>query len=243
MDSERLGCRLPAHGPGHVSGRVALELLGAGALAASVAAVALVGACASRRGDRLTSLVRPLHELRGALTGLQLGLFALERSRSTHRVAWPEVQLERARLALGDLDACLEGRAHGDELARAESVDLKALVLRSARAWSQLAPGRGTQVRVCWRAGTVGVEGHAGRLAQAIENLVANAVEHGRGHVLIEGTLADGRVRVAVVDGGPGVSPPAQRGEAPARAPRGHGLAITRDVIAAHKGKLLFERR
>jgi signal transduction histidine kinase len=215
------------------------ELLLGGGLAASFSGLIVATVCAHRRGQRLGSLAKPLHELRGALTALQLGLPA--RSAGNDALA---PQLERARLALDDLDACLEDKpgAHG-ELSTAELVDLEALVIRGVRSWSQLASGFGGHVRVRWRAGGVLVMGRSGRLAQAVDNLIANALEHGGGRVLVEGELAGSKVRVAVIDRGQGVSLPAKLGEAVVTSRRGHGLAITREVVAAHGGRLRFERR
>jgi signal transduction histidine kinase len=221
-----------------MTGGAALELLLAGSLLASLSGLLVAAACARRRGQRLDSIVRPLHELRGALTVLQLGLPA--RSAGAETIV---SQLERARLALDDLDGCLDGKAAESKLGGAELVDLEALITRGARTWSQLASSAGARVRVRWRAGGTLVMGSAGRLGQVVDNLIANAVEHGGGRVLVESEMVGGKVRVAVIDAGLGVPLVAQRSEAAVRSPRGHGLAISRDVITAHGGNLLFERR
>lgn len=191
----------------------------------------------SWRKRRLRSLAWPLHELRGALTAIQLGL-SLE---GAVRKDGLLLQVERARLALDDLDSRLERKR--DERDKAELVDINALVLNSTRAWSQLAPCYGARLRASWRVGQVRVRGHAGRLAQALDNVIANALEHGGGDVLVESELVRNRIRIAVADAGEGVAPTARVREAPPRSKRGHGLAITRNAVREHGGQLLFERR
>jgi signal transduction histidine kinase len=187
----------------------------------------------------MRSFAWPLHELRGALTAIQLGL-SMERTRTMEAL---QLQLERARLALEDLDSVVDGKRRKDEWGTAELVDLRALVSRATHAWSQLAPSYGAQVRSSWRTGRPRVRGHARRIAQALDNVIANAIEHGGGQVVIESDLVGNKVRIAVVDKGEGISSPSQFREAPVRSRRGHGLAITRDAVGEHGGSLLFERR
>jgi signal transduction histidine kinase len=187
---------------------------------------------------RRRSLAWPLHELRGALAAIQLGV-STERGAKTDALL---LQLERARLAMDDLDSLLEGKS---ELRRGreELIDIRALVLRSARAWAQLAPCYGARVRTGWRAGRAKVRGRPGRLAQVLDNVIANAIEHGDGDVLVEADLVGTWVQIAVADEGHGaLSLPDLRDASPG-SPRGHGLAITRTTVAEHGGRLLFERR
>jgi signal transduction histidine kinase len=71
--------------------------------------------------------------------------------------------------------------------------------------------------------------------------VIANAVEHGRGDVLVDGELVGNRIQIAVADKGHGI--PARLREASPRSRRGHGLAITRNTVTEHGGRLLFEKR
>jgi signal transduction histidine kinase len=79
------------------------------------------------------------------------------------------------------------------------------------------------------------------RLAQAGANLVANAIEHGRGPVHVRSGATGGVVRIEVRDSGPGLPAPvgelvaAARGR---RSPRGHGLAVAAAVAERHGGRL-----
>jgi signal transduction histidine kinase len=86
------------------------------------------------------------------------------------------------------------------------------------------------------------VHGDRLRLAQAIGNLVANAVEHGRGRITLTARPAGaGRVRVEVADEGAGL--PVALGDLTRRArggrgARGRGLAIAAEVARSHGGRL-----
>jgi signal transduction histidine kinase len=187
---------------------------------------------------RLASLTRPLHELRGALTAIELGLALIERSSSSCAdlngcVDSLRLALERASLGARDADAL----RRGDQVSAVmDHLDVSALILRSARAWSLLAPAYNASLDVVWHAGPVRVLGHAGRLQQAFDNLIANALEHGGGRVLVEGEHRGAQVRVLVSDGGAGL--PSQFDEASSNTVRGHGLKIASAVIREHEGRL-----
>ncbi len=88
------------------------------------------------------------------------------------------------------------------------------------------------------------------RLAQAVGNLVANAIEHGGGTVEVRGGAHRDRVRLEVIDGGTGLPEPVdrlvrraghghtRRDRARKRAGRGRGLAIAAAIAEAHGGRL-----
>jgi signal transduction histidine kinase len=214
--------------------------------------VATLAALRFRRRQAQARLVaRSLHELRGGVAALELGLAAFERSGELRPdlERWAEAlrgPLERTKLGVSDLDALCRGGGPSPTPSE-ELVDLAGIVLQSARAWSRLAPSYGALLHVDWRAGPVRVCGHGARLRQALDNLIANALEHGGGRVAVESERCGDHVRVAISDGGNGLSataklaaPPRTRlREAPSRSPRGHGLAIALDVIEAHGGKLV----
>ena len=185
-----------------------------------------------------------MHELRGALTNLNLALSALERSlpnaqRQRLRVDGMRSQLDRAALAVSDLEAAHAGRAAP---AAAEQLDLGAVVRRSTGAWSQLASSFGRRLDAHWSAGAVRIDGSEGRLRQALDNLIGNALEHGAGRIVVRGERHANRVRITIADEGNGLPcEPSSLREAPPGSPRGHGLAIARDVIEAHRGTLSGE--
>ena len=96
------------------------------------------------------------------------------------------------------------------------------------------------------------VKGDRERLAQVIANLLGNAVKYspGGGLVSVEGEIADGMARVHVRDGGIGVPDEHQsriftkffRGSARESgiAGTGLGLAVSREIIEAHGGRISF---
>jgi signal transduction histidine kinase len=217
-----------------------IDLSVSGWLAASGAGV---GAAAVWRmlAGRMESVARACHELRGPLTaarlGLQLGVTTGELSPARLRAI--DLELGRAALALEDLDSA--GRRGGSAWRPLEPVDMRQLVADSVEARLSAAAAGGVEVRASWSGGSPAVWGDRLRLAQAIGNLIANAIEHG-GHVVsVRGRGEPGRVRIEVIDDGPGLPAPvselARRPHA-GRGRRGRGLAIATAIITRHGGRL-----
>jgi signal transduction histidine kinase len=87
----------------------------------------------------------------------------------------------------------------------------------------------------------VAVWGDRLRLAQALGNLIANAVEHGHGAVEVRGAVRHGHARIMVSDRGPGLPAPVaemRRRPRRGRGTRGRGLAIAAEVAELHGGRL-----
>ena len=119
-------------------------------------------------------------------------------------------------------------------------VDVAALLREAAEGWRAMAAARGAGLTV--EAALVPpVHGDPLRLAQAIGNLVANALEHGGGAVQVRVGTRDRRVRVEVTDDGPGLPQPvaelvnAAHGR---HTRRGHGLAIAAGIARRHGGRV-----
>ena len=210
---------------------IALGLLAAaGWLAAAAVLVA-----ARRRAELVA---RAVHEIAGPLNAAGLALQAARSERGpAARLAAVDVELRRAGRALEDLDAARTGRRVRD---RVRIVDVGALVAQQALVWQNVARAHGAALRVAAGSGLM-VRGDAVRLAQAVGNLIANAIEHGGERVELRVSAAGGRVRVEVSDDGPGLPAPvaaivrrARRG----RGDRGRGLAIAADIAARHGGRL-----
>jgi signal transduction histidine kinase len=85
-------------------------------------------------------------------------------------------------------------------------------------------------------------------MAQAIDNLLANALEHGGPPLIVTGAQVAGRVRITVANGRAGQG--AQRPErlaagngngrdrgAPPDPRRGHGTAIVSEIASEHRGR------
>jgi signal transduction histidine kinase len=182
------------------------------------------------RGRRqLARAARAGHEVRGPLCTAQLALEGLERSARVEAIG---LELRRAALALDDLSGARRREA-------VAAVDVGALLSDAAHTWHALAEAHGVRLDVEPGGGRVLADRL--RLAQAGANLVANAIEHGRGPVHVRSAAAGGIVRIEVRDSGPGLPAPvgelvaAARGR---RSPRGHGLAVAAAVAERHGGRL-----
>jgi len=90
----------------------------------------------------------------------------------------------------------------------------------------------------------------AEQLARAIDNLILNALRHtpSGGHVTLSAARAADTLRIEVADDGPGV-PPAERERIFEPFVTGHaagsglGLAVVREIAAAHGGSAFYEAR
>jgi len=207
-----------------------MSVLAAGWVLAVAAATLLL---LERRSARRTAerVVRACHELRGPLTTV---LLALDRPGSA-TVEAVAAELDRARRAVDDVSAAVARRRAADER---RPVDLRQLAEPLVEVHDALARRHGRQVRLDVRAAPA-VLGDRSRLAEAVGNLLRNALEHGTGPVVLRIDDAGGRARLEVLDGGPGLPAPVdvllrdrRRGQ------RGRGLAIAREVAGAHGGSL-----
>jgi len=219
-----------------------------GWLAASGAGLAAGGVWRALAG-RMETVARACHELRGPLTaarlGLQLGASSGELSPARLRAI--DLELDRAALALEDLDRVSSRRIAAWHPGRSagwsppEPVDIEQLVSDSVEAWRPAAAAQGVELRAYWSGCRARVWGDRVRLAQAMGNLIANAVEHGGGRVEVRGCADRGRARVEVIDTGPGLpAPVAELARRPhrGRGLRGRGLAIASAIATSHGGRL-----
>lgn len=204
--------------------------------AAVPVAAAVATATALRRGRRRAALNEALHELRRPLQALALGAAARDGED-------PGAPLRIARAALERLEREVNGAAPPPP--RPVALSARPLVEMAVGRWRRQAAVAGATLAVRWRAGDVLLRGDAEALAAALDNLIANAIEHGGPRVAVHGSRVGGRLRITVVDsGGPPRRPrPAPRGRAAAllgalsgRRRRGHGLRVVRRVAAAHGG-------
>ena len=211
-----------------------------GWIAAGVAAAMML---ALRRvsGSRMEAVARACHELRGPLTAARLGLSLHARSGelSADRLRAIDTELGRATLALQDL---AEAGRDGPRMHALEKVDLIELLVDCVHGSSGLADALGATVMHSWCGPRVSVWGDRLRLAQALGNLIANAIEHGGGLVEVGGRVGESVVRLEVCDDGPGLPGPlgdltrrARRG----RGSRGRGLAVATAIAQAHGGRVV----
>jgi signal transduction histidine kinase len=190
-------------------------------------------------GSRMEAVARACHELRGPLTAARLGLSFGERSGelSPEHLRAIDTELGRATLALQDLADVGQG---GPRLRGLERIDLSELVTDSVRAAWGLADEFGATVSSQWDGPGVAIWGDRLRLAQALGNLVSNAIEHGGGRVLVRGAVVN-VVRIEISDDGPGLPRPVAeliRRPRRGRGTRGRGLAIAMTIARAHGGRV-----
>ena len=217
-----------------------MQLMLAWAPAALAATVAIALAHELRR--RREMVARACHELRGPLTAVRLNLATMERRREApaERLAAMELDLRRAGLALDDFAAARSGRRVSD---RVEPVEVAELLEEQYESWHVVAAAFDSTLRLgALLPGTM-VNGDRLRLAQAVANLVANALEHGPGRVELTARIVGCRhIRIEVIDEGPGL--PASVVELTQRARggrgrRGRGLAIASEIAERHGGRLV----
>lgn len=197
---------------------------------------------AERRRRRACAelVARAAHELRGPLAAAHLGLQSLGRQPGVQR--WRcvsvDVQLQRAALAVADLAAAPHGRRTDDVPGL---VDVGELLEEQVRSWRPMAGAYGCELLLAPVVPGALVRGDRLRLGQAIGNVVANAVEHGRGQIELSARELGDRVRIEVLDDGPGLPAPVAELAARPRAGRGvrgRGLAIAADIARRHGGRL-----
>lgn len=202
--------------------------------------------------SRLSALgemsARLAHEIRNPLTGLKLHLQLLaervDQGEST-RVAQLLAEVQRLELLVSS--TLMLGREQALQL---ESTELATMIAEVADLMGPSLAHRGIDVaRRCDEQLRMNVD--RARLRQAILNLVTNAADAmsqgGKLLITAETEDADSRVAIAVEDSGPGV-PDAVRARLNEASMStkpfglGLGLAVCREVAAAHGGELRIER-
>jgi signal transduction histidine kinase len=208
-------------------------------VAVALGVALLAGGVLLWRRRCLALVAQASHELRGPLQAALLGLHGLSAPGDGTRLAAIESELRRAARAVEDLSAAASGRRAPE---CAGEVELGALLADAAVVWGLLAAHRGVGLVVEPPAAPLVVRADRLRIAQALANLVANAVEHGGGEVRVRAREVEGHARVEVPDGGSGLPAPlpvlvaAARGR---RGRRGHGLALARVIARRHGGRLI----
>lgn len=207
-------------------------------------------AVAVRDGRRRTVLNERLHELRRPLQALAL----MAPRGQTPQGDGP---VEMAAAALAALEREING---GRDAGSTAPIALRPLLESARRRWRAQAAMFGAGLELRWDAGEAVVEGSRLELAAALDNLIANALEHGEGQVELAADLAGDRICLAVVDSGNGAGRRARQREAvlkgrdarrrvrgpfgrlSGRARHGHGLRLVRRTAARHGGAFALHK-
>jgi hypothetical protein len=151
-------------------------------------------------------------------------------------------ELERSYFSLSEFETLLHapllpGTAGGFTLGtptiRARSargkVEARGELERLALVWGEAARRAGRRLSFEWHGpeGGVGIVGTRRLFAEAIANLLANAIRHGEGDIAVVARADAGVLRVEVRDEGPGLARPVASLACGRRlGPHGHGLAV-----------------
>jgi NtrC-family two-component system sensor histidine kinase KinB len=195
------------------------------------------------------------HELRTPLTSLRM---AIELLRSTDLAPRQAELLTAAQEDVARLEDVAQrlldvsrSRAMTIALER-QTVDVGDVVRRVTRLFALQAHERNVTLETTLAPGRLDITGDPTKISWAVSNLIANALRYtpAGGRVNVDVAAADGALSVSVRDTGPGI-PPEQReriferfvqgadgGEAGAA---GLGLAIVRDIVQAHGGRIHLE--
>jgi signal transduction histidine kinase len=197
------------------------------------------------------------HELRTPLTSLHMATELLARAQPPLE-AEPGKLVDAAREDVSRLEDVAQrlldvsrSRAMSIALERTH-VDLGEIVARCARIFALQARERGVVLETEAADTDLRVAGDPTKITWALSNLIANALRYTPrdGRVTLAARAENGLVRVSVADTGPGI-PAELRGRIFERFVQGQdgaepgaaglGLAIVRDIVQAHGGRIFVE--
>jgi len=197
------------------------------------------------------------HELRTPITSLSMAQELLLRDGA----GWNEEQRNLLATVREDVTRLQDVAQRLLDLSRARamtialerrSVDLHGIVARVIRIFSLQAREKSIELRAALAESGLTITGDETKLTWAVSNLLSNALRYtpAGGRVEVEVTPEDGSVRVAVSDTGPGIPHEqreriferfAQASEGGEIGSAGLGLAIVRDIVQAHGGRIHLE--
>ncbi len=201
-----------------------LDELAGGLLPVALSTAVVLAGGRLRQGRRRRALNARLHELRRPLQALALA----------SKPPDPEGPdpLELALAALRDLDREVNGG--GPEIKR-RPVEARMLAISACERWRVRAAGAGRRIGVRWSCGDVLADVDPLGVSQALDNLIANALEHGSGPITLEGRRDGDRIDLVVRDSG---TCRIERCREHADPRRGHGLRVTRGLARENGGEL-----
>jgi signal transduction histidine kinase len=195
-------------------------------------------------------LMTPLSAIRGYVETLAMPELSIDEPTRRRYLAIVEEETHKLEAVIGDLldVARLEG---GGERLKTEAVDVRELFERVADRHRPVICERRLTLDIRVDDRTPRVSGDRARLEQALQNLAANAIRHtpDGGRVLLQAAPDDRRVKISVIDTGPGIPPEhlphifdrfykvdASRAGTPIASGSGLGLSIVRAIANRHDG-------
>lgn len=219
---------------------------------------ALVERLSTMETNRRQLLANLVHELGRPLGALQSAVQALcggadeDVDLRKQLLDGMDDEIKRLRHLLDDL-ARLHDQVVGTLELNFHPIVLEEWLPRVLAPWRQSAQEKGLEWETHIPSDLPAIQADPDRLAQALENLLSNAIRYTPvgGKIVIEAIHEDGRVKFQVADTGPGISAeeesriftPFFRGKAARRFDDGMGLglSIARDLVTAHGGRLSLE--
>lgn len=199
------------------------------------------GISALREGRRRTALNEAVHELRRPLQAI-----ALSGPGPANRAQAFESSLQMAAAAVDRLDCEING---GSDVEAVCQVPLCELVHAAVDRWRSSASLDDRAINLKCVVGDPGLVGDRVAIAQAVDNLISNAVVHGQGEVAVEVRTVGRLARLVVVNRGRAPVEGSRRrfrglsGRITGRARHGHGLRIVRRAAARHGGGFRLHER
>ena len=213
--------------------------------------------------DRITALMEELrlltdslaHDLRSPASRLRAAAHAAAESSD------PAEQEELLGSVVRNADALIRILSTILEISRSEALtgrkqfawfDVSELAAELAEMYDPVADERGASLRFDRPTRPAPLFGHRQLLAQAISNLIENAIRYGSSgrEIDVHVRPGDKQIRIEVADRGPGI-PPDRREEAMRRFGRldssrsdegaGLGLALAQSIAHLHEGELLLD--
>ncbi len=185
------------------------------------------------------SLNRALHELRRPLQALTLMEDGLGAPAATPPRQARRGLLELAGSALAELDRAVNG---GDPEPSEREISCRELVVAALERWRPAAAAAGG-IRLFWDAGPAVIRADPIGIARVLDNLIANALEHGGPPLVITGAAVAGKVRITIANGRAGHAAHVEStgngasAGTPGGRRRGHGVEIVAGIVAAHRGR------
>lgn len=194
---------------------------------------------------------RPLGALRSAIQALAAGATE-DTTLREELLNGMEAEVTRMRHLLDDLTQ-LYGQALGPlELDRSPT-EISSWLNQTLSPWREAALGKDLRWQISLAPDLPTLSIDPDRLAQALGNIVSNAIKYTPpgGTITISAAISTDTLQIAVQDSGPGIPPkeqlrifePFYRGPTSRRFPQGMGLGLTiaRDLITAHNGRIEVE--